>query len=50
MPLSDYVLRRSAAVAGVTSLIVGVSRLEQLEAAVNALGGVRDAATHRPRL
>jgi aryl-alcohol dehydrogenase-like predicted oxidoreductase len=39
LSLFDYTCRKTAAVAGVTSLVVGVSRVEQLEAAVAALGG-----------
>ena len=41
LSLFDYTCRRTAAVPGITSLIIGVTRVEQLEAAVRALGGVR---------
>ena len=50
MGLLEYVVRRTAATAGITSLIVGATKVSQIEAAVAALGGVRDTSTHRPKM
>ena len=49
LSLFDYSVRRTAATPGITSLIIGVTRIEQLEAAVSALGGAR-TAMHVPKL
>jgi hypothetical protein len=35
----EYTLRKTAAVSGVTSLVIGVSKLSQLEDAVRAMSG-----------
>ena len=43
-------VRRSAATAGITSLIIGATKVEQIERAVAALGGITDAATHRAKI
>ena len=49
LSLFDYVVRRSAATAGITSLIIGATKVEQIDRAVAALGGVTTAA-HRALL
>jgi hypothetical protein len=50
LSLFDYVVRRSAATAGITSLVVGATKVSQIEQAVLALGGATTTSTHRAML